>query len=38
MKLGNAATAKVRMIVWYKACGHHVEPTPLSTLDDTVPR
>ena len=26
MTLGNAAAAKVRLIVWCKACGHQVEP------------
>jgi hypothetical protein len=26
MTLGNAAAARVRLIVWYKACGHRVEP------------
>ena len=26
MTLGNAANAKVRLIVWCKACGHQVEP------------
>jgi hypothetical protein len=28
MTLGNAAAAYVRLIVWCKACGHRVEPTP----------
>ena len=28
MTLGNAANAKVRLIVWCKACGHQVEPRP----------
>ena len=28
MTLGNAATAKVRLIVWCKACKHEVEPDP----------
>ena len=28
MTLGNAANAKVRLIVWCKACGHQVEPDP----------
>src|SRR5215470_10189220 len=28
MTLGNAATARVRLIVWCKACGHRVEPDP----------
>ena len=26
MTLGNAAAARVRRIVWRKACGHRVEP------------
>jgi hypothetical protein len=26
MTLGNAANAKVRLIVWCKTCGHQVEP------------
>ena len=28
MTLGNAANAKVRLIVWCKTCGHQVEPNP----------
>ena len=28
MTLCNAASAKVRLIVWCKACGHQVEPDP----------
>jgi hypothetical protein len=28
MTLGNAATARVRLIVWCKACQHQVEPDP----------
>src|SRR6516165_203263 len=28
MTLGNAANAKVRLIVWCKACSHQVEPDP----------
>lgn len=28
MTLGNAAEARVRLIVWCKACGHQVEPDP----------
>ena len=28
MTLGNAAAARVRLIVWCKACGHRVEPDP----------
>jgi hypothetical protein len=26
MTLGNAATARVRLIVWCKVCNHQVEP------------
>jgi len=28
MTLGNAASARVRLIVWCKACQHQVEPDP----------
>jgi hypothetical protein len=28
MTLGTAAAARVRLIVWCKACGHRVEPDP----------
>jgi NAD-dependent SIR2 family protein deacetylase len=28
MMLGDAATARVRLIVWCKDCGHQVEPDP----------
>src|SRR6516165_3316215 len=28
MTLGKAAAARVRLIVWCKACGHQVEPDP----------
>jgi hypothetical protein len=28
MTLAAAASAGVRLIVWYKACGHQVEPDP----------
>jgi hypothetical protein len=28
MTLGSAGAAKVRLIVWCKACGHQVEPDP----------
>ena len=28
MMLGAAAAASVRLIVWCKACQHHVEPDP----------
>jgi hypothetical protein len=26
MTLGNAAAARVRLIVWCKTCGHRIEP------------
>ena len=29
MTLGNAANAKVRLIVWCKTCGRQVEPDPV---------
>ena len=32
MTLGNAAAARVRLIVWCKGCGHQVEPHPARTL------
>ena len=28
MTLGNAAAARVRLIVWCKACRHQVDPDP----------
>jgi hypothetical protein len=28
MTLGNTAAARVRLIVWCKACGHRAEPEP----------
>jgi hypothetical protein len=28
MTLGNAAAARVRLIVWCRYCGHQVEPDP----------
>jgi hypothetical protein len=28
MTLANAAAARVRLIVWCKACGHRAEPEP----------
>jgi hypothetical protein len=28
MTLGNAAAARVRLIVWCETCGHQVEPDP----------
>ena len=42
MTLGNAAAARVRLIVWCKACGHRVEPDPAEMArnygaDTTVP-
>jgi hypothetical protein len=32
MTLGNAANARVRLIVWCKACGHQVEPNPVDMV------
>jgi hypothetical protein len=32
MTLGNAAAARVRLIVWCKACGHQVEPDPAAMV------
>jgi hypothetical protein len=32
MTLGNAANAKVRLIVWCKTCGHQVEPDPVEMV------
>jgi hypothetical protein len=29
MTLGNAAAAKVRLIVWCKDCRHQIEPDPV---------
>jgi hypothetical protein len=42
MTLGNAAAARVRLIVWCKGCGHRVEPdaaemTERYGADTTVP-
>jgi hypothetical protein len=38
MTLGNAAAAKVRLIVWCKACQHQIEPGPPPRwLLDTAP-
>jgi hypothetical protein len=31
MTLGNAAAARVRLIVWCKGYQHHVEPDPAET-------
>jgi len=28
MMLGNAAAARVRLIVWCRACSHQIEPDP----------
>jgi hypothetical protein len=28
MTLGNAAAARIRLIIWCKACGHRSEPDP----------
>ena len=28
MTLGNAAAARVRLIVWCRACSHQIEPDP----------
>jgi Zn finger protein HypA/HybF involved in hydrogenase expression len=28
MTLGTAAAARVRLVVWCKACGHRAEPDP----------
>jgi hypothetical protein len=33
MTLGNALAAKVRLIVWCKACGHQVEPDIAAQVD-----
>jgi hypothetical protein len=32
MTLGNAAAARVRLIVWCKACRHQVEPDPAEQI------
>ena len=31
--VGNAANAKVRLIVWCKACGHRTEPDPVEMAE-----
>jgi hypothetical protein len=31
MTLGNAAAARVRLIVWCRDCSHQVEPDPAET-------
>jgi hypothetical protein len=33
MTLGNAAAARVRLIVWCKACGHRAEPDPAGMVE-----
>jgi hypothetical protein len=33
MTLENAATARVRLIVWCKACQHQVEPDPAAMAE-----
>jgi hypothetical protein len=33
MTLGNAATARARLIVWCKECRHQVEPDPAAMAD-----
>jgi len=33
MTLGNAAAARVRLIVWCKTCGHQVEPNSAEIAD-----
>lgn len=33
MTLGNAAAARVRLIVWCKVCQHQVEPDPAEQAD-----
>ena len=38
MTLGNAAAARVRLIVWCKACGHRPSPTLRRSPSGTVPR
>jgi hypothetical protein len=37
MTLGNAAAARVRLIVWCKACNHRVEPDAAGWPSDTAP-
>jgi glucose-1-phosphate thymidylyltransferase len=38
MRLGNAAAARVRLIVWYKACGTRSSPIPPAGAANTAPR
>jgi hypothetical protein len=33
MTLGNATAAKVRLIVWCRACGCQIEPDPAETAE-----
>jgi hypothetical protein len=33
MTLGNAATARARLIVWCKECRHQVEPDPAAMAE-----
>jgi hypothetical protein len=37
MTLGNAAAARVRLIVWCEECQHQVEPDPARWLVGTAP-
>ena len=37
-RLGNAAAARVRLIVWYKACGTRSSPIPPAGAANTAPR
>jgi len=37
MTLGNAADARVRLIVWCTDCGHRVEPDPAEVARRYVP-
>ena len=38
MTLGNAAAARVRLIVWCKDCRHQLSPTPAKSPSDTAPQ
>jgi hypothetical protein len=38
MTLGNAAAAKVRLIVWCKDCRHQIEPDPGEMAGGTAPK
>jgi DNA-directed RNA polymerase subunit RPC12/RpoP len=33
MTLGTAAEARMRLILWCKACGHRVEPDPAEMVE-----